>query len=60
MKKIKDKLHEETEMIELKNIEDIEKTQNDSNKMLMALKKINRDKPKSKIFCQRRGSDNRK
>ena len=52
MKKIKDKLHEETEMIELKNIEDIEKTQNDSNKMLMALKKINRDKPKSKIFVK--------
>ena len=52
MRKIKDKLREESERNELKNIEDIEKTQNDSNKMLMALRKMNRDKPKSKIFVK--------
>ena len=52
MRKIKDKLREESERNELKNIEDIEKTQNDSNKMFIALRKMNRNKPKGKIFVK--------
>jgi len=49
------KLKVQRNIEEEEKIEEIENTKNDSNKMFKVLRKINRDKPKEKIFINQTG-----
>ncbi len=49
------KLKVQRNIEEEEKIEEIENTKNDSNKMFKVLRKINRDKPKEKIFINQNG-----